>query len=257
MDKEKINASNVEEARSELAALKADLDLSRIKREDVARLVEREVSAENDLLRAEAEVRVLENRVLSAAERLTQAEITAASTIEGRNTTTEQIRAQLQNAEWSLEQTTVYTPAAGLVTGLSVSVGSRVTPMRSVMPFVNTDSIRLIARFSQNGFRSVQPGAEAWLIMNNVPGRIFKTTIRDLIPGTEEGQLTVSGVLPNLGFIGSGRTLGARIVIREDLPAEALTTGIAGSVTVMAEDSGPIRILAVVLAYIKSWTAFL
>ena len=66
---EKRYASSVEEARSELAAVKADLDLSRIKRADVARLVERKVSPANDLVRAEAEVEVLENKALSAAEK--------------------------------------------------------------------------------------------------------------------------------------------------------------------------------------------
>ena len=125
------------------------------------------------------------------------------------------------------------------------------------MPFINTGSIRLICRFSQNSFRSVKPGAEVWLILSNVPGRIVKTTIQDLIPGTAEGQAPVSGIPPDLRIIGSGRTLGVRIVIPDDLPESVLSIGIAGSATVLAEDSGPIGILAVVLAYLKSWTAFL
>ena len=254
---EKIYASNVEKARSELAAVEADLELARIKVVDVAKLVERNVSPPNDLIRAEAEVKVLENKVLSAAESLTQAEVTAASTIDGRNTTTQQIRAQLQNAIWNLDQTVIYAPADGIVTGLTVSVGSRVTPLSSVMPFINTDSIQIVGRFSQNGFRSVKDGAEVWLILNSAPGRIFKTTIEEVIPGIAEGQVAVSGALPNLGFIGSGQTIGVRIVMPEDLQQRKLITGISGSATVLAEDSGPIRVLAVVLAYIKSWTAFL
>jgi multidrug resistance efflux pump len=254
---EKRYVSIVEEARSELAAVQADLDLARIKRADVARLVERKVSPANDLVRAEAEVEVLENKALSAAERLTQAELTAASTIEGRHTTTEQVRAQLQLAQWNLEQTTLYAPSDGIVTGLTLSVGARITPLRSAMPFINTQSILLVGRFSQNGFRSVKPGAEVWLVFNNVPGRIFKTTIEEMIPGTAEGQAPVSGTLPDLRIIGSGRTLGARIVIPDDLPEGVLNIGIAGSATVLAEDAGPIRILAVVLAYLKSWIAYL
>ncbi len=254
---ERLYASSVEEASKELAAITADLELSRIKRAQVAQLVEREVNSENDLLRAEAELKVLENKALSAAQKLTQAEITAASTIDGRHTTTEQIRAQLRLAQWNLEQTTVYAPSEGIVTGLTASVGSRVTPLRAVMPFINIESIQLVGRFSQNGFRSVKPGVDVWLVFDNLPGRIFATTIEQLIPGTAEGQAPVSGALPDLRILGSGRTLGARIVIPSDLPNDVLNVGIAGSATVLAEDSGPIRILAVVLAYLRSWMAFL
>lgn len=125
VNNELLLQSNVQEAKGDLGVSKADRDLAIIKRDDTARLVERKVSAANDLIRAEAELDVQENRVVAAAERLAQAEISASSNIDGRNTQTEQTRSQLQLAEWNLAETKIYAPNDGIVTGLALSVGDR------------------------------------------------------------------------------------------------------------------------------------
>ena len=255
VNNELLLQSNVQEAKGELGVSKSDRDLAIIKRDDTARLVERKVSATNDLIRAEAELEVQENRVIAAAERLTQAEIGASSNIDGRNTRTEQTRAQLQLAEWNLDETKIYAPNDGIVTGLSLSVGMRITPLTSVMAFINNADTKLVGQFSQNAARSLKPGAEIWLIFNDNPGKIYTSTVSEIVPGTAQGQFAVSGYLPDLAVIGTGRTMGAVI----ELPAERvdLIAGTSGSATVFAEDAGAIAILSIILAYISSWTAFL
>lgn len=254
---ELILQSNVQEAKGELDALKADRDLAVIRRRDVARLVERGASPANDLVRAEAELDTIENRVLAAAERLAQAEITASSNIDGRNTKTEQIRAKLQLAEWNLAETKIFAPDDGTITGLSLSVGSRISPMTSVMAYMNNSDIRLIGRFSQNATRTLHPGVDVWLIFDNAPGKIYKSKVSELVPGTAQGQLAVSGLLPDLAFIGTGKTLGAVIEFPGDMPGDLAVPGTSGSATVFAEDAGAISLLAIILAYLNSWTAFL
>jgi multidrug resistance efflux pump len=255
VNNEQLLQSNVREAKSELGVSNSDRDLAIIKRNDTARLVERKVSAANDLIRAEAELDVKENRVKAAAERLAQTEISASSNIDGRNTQTEQTRAQLQLAEWNLTETKIYAPNDGVVTGLALSVGMRITPLASVMAFVNNADTKLVGRFSQNAARSLKPGAEIWLIFSDVPGKIYTSTVSELVPGTAEGQFAVSGYLPDLAVIGTGATMGAVI----EIPADRvdLIPGTSGSATVFAEDAGPIAIIAIILAYISSWTAFL
>ena len=172
VNNELLLQSNVQEAKSELGVSEAERDLTIIKRNDTARLVERKVSAANDLIRVEAELEVKENRVKAATERLAQAEINASSNIDGRNTETEQTRAQLQLAEWNLTETKIYAPNDGVVTGLALSVGMRISPLASVMAFVNNADTKLVGRFSQNAARSLKPGAEIWLIFNDCSKRV-------------------------------------------------------------------------------------
>lgn len=255
INNEQLLQSSVQEAKSELGVSVADRNLTIIKRNDTARLVERKVSAANDLIRVEAELEVKENKVKAATERLAQAEISASSNIDGRNTQTEQIRSQLQLAEWNLAETKIYAPSDGTITGLALSVGMRITPLTSVMAFINNADTKLAGRFSQNAARSLKPGAEIWLVFNDHPGKIYTSTIAELVPGTAQGQFAVSGFLPDLTVLGTGATMGAVIETPND--RENLIVGTSGSATVFAEDAGAIGILAVILAYISSWTAFL
>ncbi len=63
-----------------------------------------------------------------------------------------QIEAQLADAKWDLNQTTVRAPADGIVTLMALTVGDRALQARAVMSFIVTDDIMLIGMFPANGF---------------------------------------------------------------------------------------------------------
>ena len=254
---ERTLRSNVEIAQSNLDAAEAERKLAVYKLEDVQRLVDRKVSPKNDLLRTKLELEIAESKVISARQSLSQAKIAATTELNGEYTGTIQIRAQLNRAKWNLQQTRIVAPSDGVVTGLSLSEGSQLSPLTSAMAFIDSTDIRLIARFSQNAARSAKVGAEIWLIFSSQPGKIYKSKIVQLVPGTAQGQLTVSGLLPDLAMIGRGNTMGAIVEIPPQLPPQVLVPGNSGSATVFAEDAGPIGTLAVVLTYLRSLTAYL
>nr|WP_249811942.1 biotin/lipoyl-binding protein [Bradyrhizobium sp. 2] len=61
------------------------------------------------------------------------------SEVGGVNTTVAQIQAQLDQAKWELEQTTIRAVGDGVVTIMALAVGDRALPARSVMSFVVTE----------------------------------------------------------------------------------------------------------------------
>jgi multidrug resistance efflux pump len=179
------------------------------------------------------------------------------SEIGGVNTTVAQIQAQLADAKWDLQQTTVRAPADGIVTLMALTVGDRALQARAVMSFIVTDDIRLIGMFSPNGFETIKPGAAVKLVFDDRPGRIYHAKIVEIPQGVGQGQVAVSGMLARSGSVEGVKAYPARISIPDDLDRAQLRLGMPGSATVFADNAGVIGLLMSILVWISSYTAYL
>ena len=105
-----------------------------------------------------------------------QARVTYQSEIGGVHTSVAKLRADLRDAEFDLEMTTVRAPGPGFVTQLALRPGMYVVPapLRPVMVFVHEDDRTLAAGFQQNALQRVRAGDEAEIAFDAVPGRVFK-----------------------------------------------------------------------------------
>jgi multidrug resistance efflux pump len=179
------------------------------------------------------------------------------SEIGGVNSAVAQIQAQLDNAKWELDQTTIRAPGDGYVTVMAVAVGSRALQARSLMSFIMTDDIAIVGMFSPNGFQTIKPGAAVKLVFDDVPGRIYQAKIVDIPRGVGQGQVAVSGMLARVGSIGGAKAYPAQISIPNDVDRTRLRLGMPGSATVFADNAGVIGILMSILVWISSYTAYL
>jgi multidrug resistance efflux pump len=179
------------------------------------------------------------------------------SEIGGVNTTVAQITAQLDHAKWELEQTTIVAPGDGYVTLVTLAVGDRTTPARSVMSFIVSSEIMIIGMFSPNGFDTIKPGAMVKLVFENDPGRIHQARIETIPEGIGQGQAGVSGVLAKVGSIGGAKAYPALISIPAEIDRSKLRLGVPGSATVFAENAGVIGLLMSILVWISSYVAYL
>ena len=111
-----------------------------------------------------------------------------------------QVRAQLAEAKWKLTETVVYAPADGWVINLQLRPGSTVSqlPLNPVMSFVEQDQI-ILAMFGQNELHQVEPGNAAELALATYPGRIIKARVDSIIWAQGQGQLPLTGTLPQTG----------------------------------------------------------
>ena len=110
------------------------------------------------------------------------------------------IRAQLESVKWDLSQTVMYAPANGTVINLQLRPGSFVVPMplQPVMSFVE-DDYDAIALYMQNELVKVEPGNEAEISLPTYPGRVLKATVDSIVWAQGQGQLAMSGNIPQTG----------------------------------------------------------
>jgi multidrug resistance efflux pump len=179
------------------------------------------------------------------------------SEISGVNTTVAQIAAQLENANWELSQTTIRAPADGYATLITLSVGDRALQAQSAMSFIVEDEIMLVALFSQNGFQTVKDGAPVDIVFDNIPGRIYHARIIAIPKGIGQGQVVASGMLAKTNAIGGATTFPALISIPDDMSRDSLELGMSGTATAFSPNAGVIGLLASIIVWVKSYTAYL
>ena len=112
--------------------------------------------------------------------------------------------ADLINAQFDLEGTTYLAPANGRVTNLALRPGVRATTVASnaVMSFIEEDDPWILAFYSQNELRYVEPGNEAEIFLETYPGQIIKCKVDSIMWATAQGQMPISG------WVGTTKALG-------------------------------------------------
>ena len=152
------------------------------------------------LEQAETSVNQLESDLASAIANEGQVRAMMNATVGDDQAEVAQIRAQLENAKWELEQTTVIAPADGYAINVQLRPGSMTAafPITPAMTFVE-DEYQVIALFQQNELHAIEPGNEAEFTITTNPGLIVKATVDSIVWAQGQGQLTVSGVLPQTG----------------------------------------------------------
>jgi multidrug resistance efflux pump len=166
-----------------------------------------------------------------------------------------QIRAQLRDAEWRLAESTVYAPADGWVINLQLRPGSTVAqfPIQPVMTFVEQDHV-ILALFWQNELHEVEPGNEAELAMSTYPGRIIKAKVDSIIWAQGQGQLPLTGTLPQTGAasLPEGR-FAVKLALDERDHDVFLAAGARGTGAIYTHHLEPIHLIRKVLLRVSSY----
>ena len=204
----------LKEITSKKGALNSKLQLAQLRVKQYRELSSSGAGPRFELEQAQAEVAGLTDDLAALVASESQARFkTQARTKEGDQDevagTKAQIasaEAQLADAQWDLDQTTVYAPADGTVVNLQLRPGqvAAALPMAPVMTFIENGQW-VIALYQQNEVREVKPGQEAEIALKMYPGRIIKCKVDSVVWATAGGQVPVSGNLPNIGPMPPGQ----------------------------------------------------
>jgi multidrug resistance efflux pump len=252
-----ILKSNYEQATANVTGLAAQVAFNTQRNADIQKLA---AEGANTQFQAEDRQNQYETALaqLNVAKASQQsAKLALDSEIGGVNTTVAQIQAQLDDASWELSQTTVRAPADGEVTAVALSVGDRALQARSAMSFIVGSEITLVGMFSQNGFQTIKEGAAVDIVFDNAPGHIYHARILAIPKGVGQGQIAVSGTLARTNALGGATAFPALISIPDEMSRESLRLGMSGSATAFAGNAGVIGLLASILVWISSYTAYL
>jgi multidrug resistance efflux pump len=191
----------------------------------------------------------------AAVARAEQARIVYQSQIDGVHTSVARLRADLKDAEYNLELTTVRAPGAGFVTQVALRPGMFVVPapFKPAMVFVNLDDRSLAAGFQQNALQRVRPGDEAEVAFDGVPGRVFKARVRNVLDAIATGQLQAGGILQDMGERAPGGRAVALIDITEDTSPYNLPGGAAAQVALYTPHWHHFAIIRRILLRMRSW----
>jgi multidrug resistance efflux pump len=170
-----------------------------------------------------------------------------------------QIKAALANARWELTQTVFYAPANGTVINLQLRPGQMATGLGAlpVMTFVENE-FQVIALYHQNELHKVQPGDEAEIALETYPGRIIKATVDTIVWAQGQGQVPMSGAVPQTGSAPppEGR-FAVRLNIAERDSALFLAAGALGDGAIYTQHGHHIHILRKVIMRVGSFLNWL
>ncbi len=163
--------------------------------------------------------------------------------------------ADLANARFDLEGCVHVAPSNGRVANLALQPGVRATQFATmpVMSFIQEDHPWLLAFYRQNELRYVKAGDEAEIFLKMYPGRIIKCRVDSILWATAQGQMPISGALPNtLPGATPDQRIAVRLVVEERDKAIFLAAGARGQGAIYTEKGGAIQILRRVIVRIQT-----
>ena len=212
-----------------------------------------------DLEQAETDLRDLEAQLSTAIANEAQIRAQLTATVGGDIASVAKIKADLANAEWELEQTTVRSPCDCYVINLALRPGAFVAamPFNPVMTLVEADG-QVVALFNQNELHQVAPGNFAEFTLMTNPGRIVRAKVDSVIWAQGMGQMQQSGTLPMTGVLAAPPNRFAVKFDIEEADRELLiAAGAAGHAAIYTESAKAIHILRMVILRVGAYTDYL
>jgi multidrug resistance efflux pump len=107
-------------------------------------------------------------------------------------------RAAVEKAELDLERTKIVAPARGVVTDLRADVGNFAQAGAPLMTLIATHYVWISADMTENNLGHLDPGDEAAIVLDVLPGRVLKGRVRSIGGGVGSGQSSPPGTLPSV-----------------------------------------------------------
>lgn len=181
------------------------------------------------------------------------------SLILGENSQIASLKAQLAEAEFNLDQTVVRAPSDGYVTQVLMRPGTYAAalPMRPVMVFIPDQKRQIIAQFRQNSLLRLEPGDEAEVVFNALPGKVFSGKLAAISPAVPGGTYQSNGALQSLNSTPGSEGVIATIDLNDNAEVSALPDGIYAQVAVYSDHFEHVSVMRKVLLRMTSWVHYL
>jgi multidrug resistance efflux pump len=265
--------AQLQSASGQVAALQPRLELARLRVKQNRELVATGAGDRFALEQAETNVVELQAQLATATANEAQVtqklsgrvngELASVATARAEIATAKAVvdgsRASVADAQWNLDQTTMYAPANGYAINVQLRAGSIVVPFPVVpaMTFVEGGYV-VVAWYAQNDLPLVEPGNEAVFALRMYPGRVIKAKVDSIIWAHGQGQVAQTGVLPQTGVIPQAP---GRFPVKFDVEARDrdlfLAAGAAGAGAIYTEHGAMIHIIRKVIVRVGSLTDYL
>ncbi len=251
--------AQLDAARGNTEALRAQIALTRQRVTQFAELSKSGAGNRFDLEMAQADLAAQQGQLASAIANEVRIQVQLSAQVDGELSSVAVIRANLEKARWELEQCVVYAPADGTAINVQLRPGQYLAamPFAPAMSFVE-DEFQVVAMYNQNELWSVKPGDHAEIALQTYPGRIIKAEVDSIIWAQGQGQIAMSGNLPQTGPVPlpPGRFAVKLDIARRDRDL-FLAAGAAGAAAIYTEHAAPLHIIRMVILRVGSYTNYL
>jgi multidrug resistance efflux pump len=178
-----------------------------------------------------------------------------ASQINGVNTTVATVAAQLAQAQYYLDQTTIVAPEDGMITNLQVRPGmvAGIVRFGAIASFIADTDRYVLGMFQQENVKYVKDGQPVEVALDMYPGSIFHGRVASVWWASGKGQFLPSGELPT--FEAQPKEVEGRFAIKIYLDATSppiVPIGAHGAVAIYTRQ-GSYATLRHVVIRLYSW----
>jgi multidrug resistance efflux pump len=258
--------AKIEESQNRAREISARLDLTRKRVAQYRELVKTGAGTRFDLERAETDaleqkgqLDAARNAEAQARASLGQVQQKLGAQVKGELSQVAQVRAQLENARWMLQETTTRSPCDCFVVNLQLRPGGFVAalPVNPGMTLLEAQS-QVVALYHQNELHAVAPGNEVEFALKTMPGKIIKGKVDSVVWAQGQGQLLPSGNIPMSGVMAlpPGR-YAVKFDIAERDKTVFLAAGAAGDAAIYTDNLHAVHIIRKVILRVGSYVNYL
>lgn len=104
----------------------------------------------------------------------------------------------VDKAKLDLENTLVRAPSRGMITDLRADPGQFASAGHPVLTLIPIHDVWINAEFTENNLGHIRVGTPVDIVLDSVPGRIFRGEIRSVGLGISDGRSQPAGALPSI-----------------------------------------------------------
>jgi len=193
-----ILKADVEVARQKVTRAKVELDFEQYQKQMFEKLVQEQAVRREQIVQTDARVNSAQATSDEAAAELERARLRYTSDIGGVNTTVANLEAQLRQARYYLDNTTLAAPEDGRIINLQVRPGmvSGIYRIGGIAAFIAEADRYVLATFYQENLKYVRKGQPVEVSFDLYPGQIFAGKVEDIWSGNGAGQYLPSDEIP-------------------------------------------------------------
>lgn len=247
-------------AEQALSAALAQREFARKEQARYAAMVPSGAISRQEAQQANEALATADAQVVQARESIAAARERDAEQIGGVNTAVLQAQAELELAQFYLDNTTVVAPEDGRIVNLQVRPGMVSGDLRigAIASFVCDADRYLLANYFQEHLKYVEIGQSVEVAFDLYPGQIFSGTVASIWRASGTGQLLPSGVMPEFLATAPDAPQGEyAVAIRLDDPDQAKFPMGAEGVAAIYTGGGGFAALRRIAIRAHSWLNFL
>ncbi|RWU17064.1 HlyD family secretion protein [Pseudomonas alkylphenolica] len=172
------------------------------------------------------------------------------------------LEAQIDNAQFELDNTVVRAPSKGYVTHVSLRPGMMATrlPLRPSMVFIPLEGQYFAAWMRQNSLLRLVVGDDAEVAFDGIPGKVFSGKVKTVIEAIGEGQVQPSGTM--ISYTGSPPPGRVPVIIEITDPAfepyrDQMPGGAYGQAAVYSKHFEHVGVMRKILLRMAAWMNYI